>query len=554
MARSAEEILRTVAEGTARVSGEDFFRALALRLSAALGLRYCFLTRCLGSPPTRLATLAFWNGEAFVDNFEYDLAGTPCQGVVAGEACIYPRGIQPLFPDDQDLVDLDAESYAAVPFQSSEGEVIGHLAVLDVAELEEDSIDLSILKIFAARAGAELERLHAKVALEASQRTLRQAQKIESLGVLAGGIAHDFNNLLTSVLGNAEMALSKVDAHSPSHNHLREIITSAQRATTLSHQMLTYAGSGHFRASPIDLSMVIGEMADLLRSSVSKKATLELDLADDLPAIEVDISGLRQIVLNLVVNGSDALATEPGVISVRTGVRQLDRSALAASYLDDDLPSGFYVVLTVRDSGHGLDEETRVRMFDPFFSTRFAGRGLGLAVVLGIVRGHRGAIEVDSGGDQGTAIRVFFPAATAPPPEKTTPLRVTDGAGRTVLIVDDDPGVRTIAGMILRDAGFQAIEVEDGLAAIQLFERQSQEICAVLLDVTMPQLDGRQTVRELRRLQPGVRVVFTSGYSEEEVASQLGRTPEAFVSKPFTAEALTKQLLDTVNDGAEASR
>ena len=532
--RSAEEVLRAVAEGTAHVTGEDFFKSLTLRLASALGLRYCFLTQCLDSPPTRLATLAFWAGESFLDNFEYDLAGTPCDGVVAGEACVYPRGIQVLFPEDQDLVDLEAECYAAVPFQDMSGEVIGHLAVLDVDELEEGSIDLSILKIFAARAGAELERLRAMATLEATEKTLRQAQKIESLGVLAGGIAHDFNNHLTSVLSNAELALAELPGES-ARTHVQSIVTAAGRASELSKQMLAYAGQGRFDVAANDLATVVGDMRELIYASVDKKVALKL---------EVDTAELRQVVLNLVTNASDALEGRSGVVSITTGLRRLKAEFLAGTYLDDGLPEGPYGVLEIADTGQGMESETRERMFDPFFSTRSAGRGLGLAAVLGIVRGHRGAIDVESKPGVGTTIRVFLPAISTP---STAPLAApkpppVDGAGRVIMVVDDDSGVRTVASEILKNAGFQAIAVEDGLAAVATLKRRRGEVSAVLLDMTMPHLDGPQTLLELRRLEPDLRVVFISGYSKQEVTRRLGREPEAFVQKPFPGDALPRAI------------
>lgn len=547
--RSTEDILRAVAEGTARTTGEDFFRSLTQQLATALRLRYCFLTQCLDSPPSRLATLAFWNGEGFLDNFEYNLAGTPCAGVVAGEACVYPSDVQSLFPNDQDLVDLDAESYAAVPFQSSTGEVIGHLAVLDLKKLEEGSIDLSILKIFAARAGAEMERLQANAALQATERTLRQAQKIESLGVLAGGIAHDFNNLLAGVLGNAQLALAKLSPESPIRDHVEGVMTAATRAAELSRQMLAYSGQDKFAATQNDLTTVVKDMYDLLHASVDKKAALKLDLSAKLPPIEVDASEVQQVVLNLVTNASDALEGQTGVISIASGVRSLDQGFLATTYLDDGLPAGLYVMLEIKDTGHGMSAETWERMFDPFFTTQPSGCGLGLATVMGIVRGHRGAIEVKSAPGDGTTIRVFFPAGISPEPtsQPIPEQPPVDGTGHTVLIVDDDPGVRTVAGAILENAGFRVLTAEDGLAAINTLRRHRQEVSAILLDLTMPHLDGRQTLRELRLVRPDIKIVFTSGYSEQEVGRRLGSNPEAFVRKPFSAKELTGSIAEAID-------
>ena len=544
--RSAEEILRIVAEGTAKAIGEDFFRALTVELPKVLGIRYCLITRRLAPKSSRLTTLAFWTGDSFLENFEYDLAGTPCQQVIAGEACFYPRGIRTIFPEDPDLEELGAESYAAVPFQNSTGEIIGHLAMLDVVELEEDSLDLSILKIFASRAAAEIERMEMEATLLETERTLRQAQKIESLGALAGGIAHDFNNLLVGIQGNAEIALSKLDAEQLGAASAREdvenILKSASRASALSRQMLAYAGKDRLDASESDLTHVIKGQRDLLLACVDKKCILNLDLKEDLPPIEVNAPELQQLLMNLVTNASEALNGNTGTISVSTRKRQLNKDFLAGTTHDDDLGDGLYVMLEVGDTGHGMPREIRERIFDPFFTTRASGRGLGLVTVLGIVRGHRGAIVVDSEVGGGTKVRIYFPVVDqeASAPVESAPATI-DGVGRTVLVVDDDPGVRAVARKMLESCRFQVETVSDGIAAINTLRRQ-QGIAAVLLDMTMPHLNGAQTVRELHRLKPELPVVFTSGYSEQEVRRRLGGGPLIFLQKPFFSEQLQGAL------------
>ena len=561
--RSPEEGLCAVAEGTANATGEDFFRALAQHLATALGLRYCFLTECLDEP-SRVATLGFWNGREFLERFEYDLAGTPCHGLVAGETCLYESGVQASFPDDQGLADLEADSYAAVSFQDSGGRVIGHLAVVDVEPLEETGLDLSMLKIFAARAGAELERMRATTALEASEKTLRQseerrkldeqmrqAQKLESLGVLAGGIAHDFNNLLVGMLGNAKLALAKLPADSPSRRLVEGMETAARRAADLSDQMLAYSGRGRFVIGQIDLRTVIEEIVDLLPASVTKKAALRLDLGSDLPSIEADVTEIRQVVLNLITNAADALGEQEGVISLRTSLIDADRPYLADTYLNDGLPAGRYVTLEVSDSGCGMNADTRARIFDPFFTTKTSSRGMGLAAVLGIVRGHAGAIELDSEPGRGTTFRVLFPAGEAPAEPEAPAVDETEarGAGRTVLVVDDDPIVLQIAQEMLEEFGFRVMGADDGLAAIESVRRHGQEIDVVLLDMTMPHLDGIETLHAMRRLRNDLEVVLTSGYSEQEASRRLeGQKAVGFIQKPYRPHELARTIAETLGD------
>ena len=239
---------------------------------------------------------------------------------------------------------------------------------------------------------------------------VRQTQKLESLVVLAGGIAHDFNNLLMVVLGNAELALDGISPMSPARGKLTEITTAAQRAADLSRQMLAYAGKAVFAVERVGLRDLVEEMAPLLETAISKKAVLTLNLERELPPVQADPSQIRQIVMNLVINASEAIGDRSGVITVSVGATRCDEEYLQKTELHDDLAPGLYVHLEVTDTGSGMDARTRARIFEPFFSTKFTGRGLGLAVVLGVVRAHRGALKVYSKPGKGTTFKILFPA------------------------------------------------------------------------------------------------------------------------------------------------
>ncbi len=378
---------------------------------------------------------------------------------------------------------------------------------------------------------------------------MQQAQKLESLGVLAGGIAHDFNNLLVAILGNAGLALMELNPESPARQTVQDIELAAQRAAELTRQMLAYSGKGKFVIEPLNLSRVVEEMAHLLEVSVSKWATLRFRFPDTLPTVEGDATQIRQVIMNLILNASDALGEKPGLISVSTGVMHADAEYLSGPYIEAGLPEGEYVYLEVADTGAGMDEGTRARIFDPFFSTKFAGRGLGLAAVLGIVRGHRGAIKLYSEVGKGSTFKVLFPSREPPDNTNTQAAAlpdITSSAGRTVLIVDDDPTVRLVTQRILEHAGFTTLLADDGRKGIDLY-RANPGIALVLLDMTMPEMDGEEAFRELRRINGAVQVLLTSGYSEQEATESFaGKGLAGFLQKPYRPQDLLSAIYKVI--------
>jgi len=380
-----------------------------------------------------------------------------------------------------------------------------------------------------------------KAEREQLDRKVRETQKLESLGVLAGGIAHDFNNLLASVLGNASLAAMDLPADSPIQEHIAQITEASVRAAELCNQMLAYSGKGRFVVETLDLGQLVEETAQMLRISISKKAMLRFHMEPGLPQVEVDATQIRQVIMNLVINASEAIGDESGVITLTTGVVRVDRAYLAKALMDSDLAEGDYVYLEVSDSGSGMSAETKAKIFDPFFTTKFAGRGLGLAAVLGIARGHKGTLEVHSESGQGTTFRLLFPASGK---ARETAVVVSDtldawrGNG-TVLVADDEHAMRKILARMLRKLGLEPVLVEDGNEAVEAFQAEPTRFSLVLLDLTMPHLDGEQTFAELRRLRPDVRIVLMSGYNAQEaIQCFTGDGPPGFLQKPFTVDAL----------------
>ncbi len=371
---------------------------------------------------------------------------------------------------------------------------------------------------------------------------VQQSQKLESLGVLAGGIAHDFNNLLMAVLGNASLALSSISPVSPVSSYLQEIDTAARRASDLSRQMLSYSGHGAFVVGPVSLNEVVEEMTHLMEVSISKTAVLKLDLTAGLPHVQADATQIRQIVMNLITNASDAIGDRSGVISVVSGAMECSRHYLESTFLDEDLTPGLYVYLEVSDTGCGMDADTQARIFDPFFTTKFTGRGLGLAAVLGIVRGHRGAIKVYSEPGKGTAFKVLFPVEEEEvhQPSLAPAFDVSSWCGQgAVLFVDDDETSRAVGARLLQRIGFDVTLATDGKEGLALFRERSEAFCMVLLDLTMPHMDGRRAFSEMRLVNAEVPIVITSGYAEKEVSTQFaGKGLAGFIQKPFDLQTL----------------
>ena len=439
-----------------------------------------------------------------------------------------------------EVTDLKAE------FKHKDGHIVIGLMSARVIEINDTPCILSVTRDIT-------EQVHAMEKKKAFEKQMLQVQKLESLGVLAGGIAHDFNNILTAVIGHCELAQQRLSTESPAMENLRQINMAAGRAADLANQMLAYSGKGKFVIEPLDISSIISEMMHILSVSVSKKAILRYDLARDLPSVEADATQLRQIVMNLVINGSDAIGDENGVIAISTGVMECDRSYLQNVQLEADLSPGRYVFFEVADTGCGMTQETILRIFEPFFSTKFTGRGLGMAAVLGIVRGHGGAIKIYSEVDKGSTFKVLLPSsALIPVKPAITPDVSPLNASGMVLLVDDEEIVRDIGKAMLRDFGFEIITAHDGQEALTVFRQHHRKISFVLMDLTMPHMDGEEAFRELRKIDPGVKVIICSGYNEQDVSQKfVGKGLAGFLKKPYQLQELQKMIRHLLEDSTD---
>ena len=400
---------------------------------------------------------------------------------------------------------------------------------------------LIVARDISARKAAEAERFM-------TEARVRETQKLESLGVLAGGIAHDFNNLLTGILGNASLAKLDLAAGTPPYNCVEEIEKASLRAAELCRQMLAYSGKGRFVVQLLDLSELITEAVPLLELSTTKKAKLRYFLNKHLPLVQADVNQLRQVVINLVSNAAESIGDKDGLIRITTGAMRATREYLHQTHLAPELPEGNYVFVEVSDNGAGMVPEILQRIFEPFFSTKFTGRGLGLSAVLGIVRGHNGAIKVESEPGKGASFLVLFPAAEQSAMLPSEPLPATPPSKR-VLVVDDEDTVRSVMARMLRSFGYEAVVACNGQEAVEIFHDGRDDFRAVLLDLTMPELDGAETFREIHRLRPKLPVVLMSGYTEQDAVSKFGAAGLAgFLQKPFQPDTLRARLKAIVID------
>jgi PAS domain S-box-containing protein len=386
-------------------------------------------------------------------------------------------------------------------------------------------------------------RKHAEEELRVREAQLRQAQKMESIGVLAGGIAHDFNNLLTGVLGNASLALESMPARDRNRPLLESLMESAHRAADLTRQLLAYAGKGRFIIGPVNISETVREMVVLLRGSVPAIIGIDLDLQEDIAPVEADASQIQQIIMNLVLNASEAIGDLPGQITIQTQTRSVDGAMIEQAGLD--VPAGTYVCLEVQDSGSGMDEATRSRIFEPFFTTKFTGRGLGLAAVHGIVGAHKGAMLVYSHPGNGSRFTALLPAAVDAASQKSEiTARMQDLYGQgTILVVDDEEAIRQVAKTTLERFGYQVLLARNGIEAVEVFGQVPEQITVVLLDLTMPLMSGEETLRRLRAVRPDVPVLLSSGYNQIEVIKRFtGQGLAGFIAKPYSAATLAARV------------
>lgn len=434
------------------------------------------------------------------------------------------------------------------------------------------------LAIVLQRRGEENTRLqHERLDLE---RQMLHTQKLESLGIMAGGIAHDFNNLLQSILGNMELASRKLEPDSEPSKYIASALNSGRHAAHLTGLMLTYAGKGFITKKALSLNELVRDNSEMLKTAVSPAVAMELRLAAALPAIKADKAQMQQVVMNLITNAAESCEGQPGRIVLTTGTEECDQTCLSASLLDEKPEPGQYVFLEVRDNGCGMSEDTLKRLFDPFFTTKFTGRGLGMSAVMGIIKTHCGALFVDSAPGKGTTFKVLFPMTGSALPDNLQPLLPSAPStpydfsfngplgghlsqerkepqsipesgttqdihsSGTALVVDDEKPVLRVCTKMVKLCGFTVITACDGVDAVAKFRDNADAIDVVVMDLTMPNMDGITAMAEMYRLRPDIKIILSSGFSEDELSERItGKAPSGFICKPYSLNVLETELL-----------
>jgi signal transduction histidine kinase len=474
----------------------------------------------LGPHVGSCGTATFWNTPVFVEDIWSD----------------------PLWEQLRDAAAIAGVSSCwSMPITAvTDGEVLGAMALYNTVPSMPEQHHLNMLEVAARMVGLEIMR-------DRLEDQLWQGTKMEALGVLAGGVAHDFNNLLATVLGNAELATDELPPQNPTNSYLEGIITASLSAAELCNQMLAYAGRSTSLVEPTDCNHLILELGDLLKVTMSKKVALSFEL-NNVAGVMADRSQLRQVVMNLLTNASEAHGDAEGEIVISTSSKHYTAQELESEYPNIKLKPGEYVNVRVSDTGVGINSSTQAKIFDPFFSEKKTGRGLGLAAVQGIVIAHNGAINVKSTVGVGTKFSVLLPSIQLPTGESELDGKSVDqGLGARILVVDDEAAVRSVFVKILNHAGYRVVEASDGQEAIDIFEEQAGEIDCVLLDLSMPKLDGEQVFARMREIHSDVRVVLSSGFAEQEVMERFGENSLAgIIHKPARKNLLLAKIAEAL--------
>jgi signal transduction histidine kinase len=547
--RTVQQVMRAI---SSTIQLDAIFRTVVEQISKAFGYEQVSIYLREGDL-LRLRAYVGYNDVMEVIRFDQGVSGRVCR---TGEAAFVRSAV-----DDPDFIAIlpTTTQIIVVPIRNNDGTVDGTLLVESdgTPPLTED--DVAILTILAdqisvAVANARLYQ-EAQQALSDRDRSLEErlmlerklleTQKLESLGMMAGGIAHDFNNLLMTIMGNTNLALLDLPPDHPGYARMMQIETATRRAADLTAQMLAYAGKGRFIIEPIDMNILVKEMSTLLEVSLPKSVTIDYRLAADPLPVVVDATQIRQVVLNLISNAADASKETGGKITLTTRTCVVEEQEYESFRYLAARQTKEYVVLEVHDTGTGMDSGTQARIFDPFFTTKFAGRGLGLAAVLGIVRSHQGGIKVESALGWGTTITIVLPYEASSVITPTVPvlLPLRQAQQQKIMVVDDEESVRAVTGRLLERLGYSVVEAADGAAALELLAAGEQRISCVLLDLTMPGMNGEELLRHLRQVRPTLPVVVMSGYSEEELSQRLaGLHPNGILHKPFTLDKLRISL------------
>jgi len=519
----------------------DYFPDLVEHLTRALEADYCFVG---AYDAGRVSTLAVFGEDRMLENFSYDLAGTPCEHVLSPEVCLFGSAVQERFPLDTLLVAMGIEAYVGAPLCDSDGKALGLLAVLYKQPILDGALPMLVMEVAAIQSAYELEALERGRERDRLQAQLRQSQKMDAIGQLAGGIAHDFNNLLQLMLGHLDLALEDIPADAKAHDDLVVVAEACESGVALVRRLLSFSQNQALAMGPVDLNQVTSNSVRLLRRIIGEN--IEVGFAPDPRAnaclIYADYVQLEQVLMNLCVNAKHAMP--------RGGVLELSTRVVTFSEQDLRLrpwtKPGEFLLLKVKDNGVGIDPTHLERVFEPFFSTKPEGEGtgLGLAIVYGIVTQHKGFVELVSEPGRGTTVTCALPVmrGVEVPVAYDEPEHEPSAQPRTILIAEDDPMVRSLAKRILERGGYSVLLARDGEEASKVFAEHQDEIDLCLLDVVMPHRNGVEVFKEIRARYPRLPVIMSSGYSDGALDDIEATDVDLVLPKPYGPRTLLAKV------------
>lgn len=522
-------------------AGDSEIDHLTAALARAMHSRICFASVPRQNDANRAWTLSLIVDGVKEKNIEYELRDWPCNELLRHSTWVVPSGLRDTYPALQ-ASNIKAEAFVGVAVRDGDGNAVGHIGLLHDREISRDIVDRPLFRILSSQAAAELRRICGEEKRRGLEEKLVQSQRRESLGVLAGGVAHDFNNMLLVIASYADMVVAGRHGNMSVSELGTEILSATKQASHLCRQLLVYTGKSEPERTIADLCQVVRVSSSLTRMMGGARAHRIYDISDEPISVLLAVSPIQQVVTNLVKNAADSLDGAEGTIRVEVKVQDVKEGQLDDAIVGSELPPGRYACLAIEDDGPGMDAATLARIFEPFYSTKPGGQGLGLAAVEGLVASHGGALRVDSHPGMGARFEIFFPLVEGlPETEAQSPGSESAAEGLTILVVDDNDLVRTAVCTMIQSGGMNVLSASSGQEALDLYAEKGSQIDFVLLDYFMPDMNGAEVLRALREKSPSVRVLLCSGADGVELG-ELDEKPDGVLPKPFRLEDLYTSL------------
>lgn len=544
--RHAERAIRGIVTGASALVGERFFETMALELASAIGADHTVIGELIGAD--RIATVSVCSRGAVAANFEYDLDGTPCENVVGQCLRVVPERVAELFPTDALLAELGVEAYIGAPLRDSAGEALGVMLALFREPLTDDGLARTVLDSFVVRVSSELERRRMDEERRRLEIHVQQGRRLESLGVLAGGIAHDINNILGLISGHAEVALRGDALPETAAEHVRQVLSATARASDLVAGVLTFTRQLPPHMEPVRCQDVVTEVLRFLRPSLPANVVLREALEAECPPVLADPSQVHQVIVNLCTNAIYAMREAGGSLEAEVAPSALGREPARALGLEP----GDYVRISVRDTGCGMEEATRLRAFEPFYTTKPTGEGtgLGLSVSHGVIANHGGAIELESQPGQGTSVRIWLPRHEGSMGSEPNAGAAAVGGCERIVLVDDEAALASLTAEMLEGLGYRVTAYSSSLEAEGAILADPWRWELLITDQTMPGLTGLELARSVLDVRPGLPVLVVTGYSQQVWdAEDSGAAAFGLLRKPFTLDQLARAVRNAL-DGA----